>query len=325
MNKNLTFLRFIVVSKKFKDSLNEIQNYDPKYYGTIFSSEDEIKVNNVDNGYSILYDDETLRGLSPLKLFTNIASIIKNNIPNTDANFTITYLYNGDDDVSVQNMDINIASMLLSIDDSLNENRTKFLPLIYYRSNSIIDIANNIKSLGITSSIEKNREYNTSLKKEDTSLNDIYSFINKYIDDCNEYIDDCDNDGYEKKKKKKKKKIYNSSRILKAANSPKRAYYRHGVLVFNNKKAAKKDEEIIKDFLKDFIPGNSEWKKKFRKDLLKRWIKAYAISKGNLKKLEKNWYENERKKSITKRNKRVVDFTRKMLTVPVDHWSDPNH
>ena len=76
-------------------------------------------------------------------------------------------------------------------------------------------------------------------------------------------------------------------KILKNDKNPKRSYKRHGVIICNDKKSRKNDEAIIKEFLKDFIPGDSEWIKSFRHDILKRWMKMYSISKSDLKELEK--------------------------------------
>lgn len=153
------------------------------------------------------------------------------------------------------------------------------------------------------------------------SLMDYYSSIG-----LPDYEDEFDDKKKKKRKKRKNRKDvnYGISKVIKAANSPKKAYRRHGVLVCSEKDAIRKDEKIIKAFLKDFIPGHQEWKKEFRKELSKRWIQVYVITKKQLKRLEKDHQHAQSAKRVSANVERTIDFTRKLFNTPIDHWNDPS-
>lgn len=93
-------------------------------------------------------------------------------------------------------------------------------------------------------------------------------------------------DHHKKNKDGGHKKSYSSSRILKGAKHPKRDIKRHGIIIESGK-PRDRDEEIIKSFLRDFIPGDSNWIKSYRKTVLKRWLNQYSITKKAAKKLTK--------------------------------------
>lgn len=56
----------------------------------------------------------------------------------------------------------------------------------------------------------------------------------------------------------------------------KRLYGEFGYLVTGNKKLIEKDIEKIKKFVDNFIPGDNKFAKKFKKDLVSRWISVYV-------------------------------------------------
>lgn len=122
------------------------------------------------------------------------------------------------------------------------------------------------------------------------------------------------------------KKSYSKSRVIDAAHNPKKSYKRHGVVIYNNKKYMKHDRNIIKEFLKDFIPGNSEWKKAFRKDVLERWMKDYAVSKKRLKRLEKAYTDTQKPATRHIDTNKILDYTNRVLRSArsESQWNNPN-
>ena len=124
--------------------------------------------------------------------------------------------------------------------------------------------------------------------------------------------------------KKKHRKEYAQSRILYDAKNAKRSYNRHGVIICSDKSSKKKDMKIIKEFLKDFFPGNSNWIKEFRHDVLCRWMKMYSISKKDLKELEKTHRKAQNAKRNSIKTEKTLDFTRRLFNVPIDRWDDPS-
>ena len=49
-----------------------------------------------------------------------------------------------------------------------------------------------------------------------------------------------------------------------------------GYLITNNEKAVAKDIEIIRKFMNEFIPDNSKFAKKFKEELIARWVAVYV-------------------------------------------------
>lgn len=298
-------------------------NYKNKYDGALYSTESKINVNKIDNVYIILFSDYDFKKKSPSVTLNNIKEIISSNLKDCEVVFSIDYEGN--------NLDQTTLLGLLKVDDDLSADPKILYPLIYNSSDNLIMTAQKLLS-----------ENSKSSENEVKNINMMNRFLEDFDeDDEEEDVDDEDIEdimsslyGFSPSKKKKKyknnfkykrKKIsYNSSRVLKAASNPRKSFNRHGIIICNNKKAIRKDEEIIKDFLKDFIPGNSKFKKKFRKELLKRWVSLYVISKKKANKMKK--YYNKSTSNAIKQQKaeQVIDFTRKMLSVPINNWNDPN-
>ena len=132
------------------------------------------------------------------------------------------------------------------------------------------------------------------------------------------------NSNHRKRYKNKKTNEYPQSRVLRDAKNPKRSINRHGVIICSDKDARKRDEKIIKEFLKDFFPGDSDWKKEFRHDVLKRWMKMYCIAKKDLKELERTHRKAKNANRSNINTEKTLEFTRRLFNVPIDRWNDPS-
>lgn len=114
-------------------------------------------------------------------------------------------------------------------------------------------------------------------------------------------------------KRKKNKKV---SSIFKNAKKKKKSIKKINLVIVKKKKDIKRDKVILQKVIRELFPGNSKYMKKFRKVILKRWIKMYSISKSTLKKIEK-----DRKKK--KRN--MMDIPRRVInSFANDIWNNPN-
>lgn len=119
-----------------------------------------------------------------------------------------------------------------------------------------------------------------------------------------------------KSSSKRKKKNKNVSSIFKNAKKKKKSIKKINLVIVKKKKDIKRDKVILQKVIRELFPGNSKYMKKFRKVILKRWIKMYSISKSTLKKIEK-----DRKKK--KRN--MMDIPRRMInSFTNDIWNNPN-
>lgn len=292
-------------------SLTKLIGFSPEEDGKTFSSVDDVKINKAKYGYSILYSADDFMKLDKPKFTAAMIKIFTKNLPDTALNVSLEYNYEEliDEhfDEAVGNAVINYGVLLTNI-----ANTHKVAGFTYESSQNLIDLIDT--------------EYDEPDNDEDYSIEDLlngrHPRFNDGVDDSDEdpferfFHDDEDDDetnGY----------YYGKSRVVADARNGKRDFHRHGVIV-SSKNDIAKDRKILKKFLKDFIPGNSSWKKEFRNDVLKRWMSMYAISKKDLKYMQqrtkKDAYENKRNKNITN----AINLTTKLFTSPVDNWYDPN-
>lgn len=293
--------------------------------GKTFSTIDNINVNKMDYGYAIVYTSDTFETISSLKeTIQSIIDLFELNLPGQYFDVGFEYLYERNNGEGDDVIDMDIFQRICSFQTLFRLNNSDHFNIF---------ITKNMKD-----TLEYIQEDDSDDDMEDDAFDDSNEFdifgssIMRNENERKKSFEDfgLDFDGSSiypdldqilKKSKNKKKKV-RSSRVLMAADNPKKLYHRHGVMVVKGTKAIDKDAKIIKDFLKEFIPGNQEWKKELRHDLCNRWLKMYVITNRQLKDLEKR-----HKKKIQRKHSydvdKTLDFTRKLLTVPVDQWNDP--
>lgn len=253
------------------------------------------------------------------------SDIVSNTLRDSDESIRSSFSYNISESLKSAAA-FNLSEKLKNLNSAKENNeKSSKKSLEYYRNDDDDDDEDNKK----VSSRKYDDEDGFDLFRDILTGNYTYTDDD---DDEVEYEDEEDDD-YEddpKPKKRRKKRIvskpsYGESRVVKDAKNPKKSYNRHGVVVCS-KDDIKKDEKILKEFLKDFIPGDANWKKDFRSDIVKRWIKMYAVTNKQLKQLEKQ----HRRARLAKRNKssidtdRALEFTRKLFNTPIDRWNDPS-
>jgi len=305
--------------------LNSVEGYEPSVDGKVFSTMTDIKVNKIPDGYSILYLSDDIKNIDIDILGNNIIKLFMKNVPNTMIDICIEYLYEVNEYDEIYNkIDLPVVNNLLTLESKFfNISRDPNGVFRYHKTESMCKlvetIINNYKDIEDDDYDDIDEvEYTGS----DNPVNDFFKSFGINFDDVDEDDDKEDDDviGY----KSKLGKGYSQSKILKESKNAKRAYNRHGVLICNNKKARKRDEKIIKEFLREFIPGNSEWKKEFRHDVLKRWMKMYSISKSDLKELEKAHNKAQKSKHSNDKVEKTLEFTSRLFNRTSDRWSDPN-
>lgn len=280
--------------------------FNSREWGKTKSTEDQINVIRVSDGYSIVFDDDVFVHLSLSKLASSMLTTFMTNVPDTIFNFRIMYHYDGADDTY---FDVNVAKHVLDLDDMMRkiEASKKIQVFEYTRLEGIHEVYRDFRN-----ELEYNSDDDDDINMDDIDFDDEYSDE----DDEGNWLLNLDRP---KKKEHPSKDYYGRSRVWKNCKQAKKMINRHGVLIASDKDDLRKDEKIIKAFLKDFIPGSSRWKSDFREDVLKRWMSMYAISKKQLKRLEKAHRNRRDCSKVTK----MVNIADRLFNVPVDRWYDP--
>lgn len=294
--------------------LKELEDYDPNEVGRAISNKDQLVVNKVDDGYSIIYAEDDFIEMDLTHLVNEVVRIMTKHLPNTSIDIYLEYLYLTDDE---DRFEMVTAEKVMMFDVAFNRliNNNNLALFKYYRTESVKVVAN--RYMDIKQHMEKKRRKKDNIQYGDG--NSITDILNGAI---GRYDDDDDED--DKPKKKKKKTSYDSSRVLKNAKNPKRSYNRHGIIIADSKADIKKDARIIRKFLKEFIPGSSRWKRDLREDLEKRWLKMFVVTNKRIKKLNKHCRNANRKKKTNSNVERTLEITRQMFRVPVDNWNNPD-
>lgn len=331
-------VKFLILSSDMKKLPNDKLSYLLRsWHITAFSSGEVINVTSDGSSYLVVFWDEDISQVDPKVIAVNVASLFMDSLKGYDVKLSIHYFKGPikDDDIpnSFFESIINLHNEFTRNFSDLDNGVSKF----HYIPSSSIDnayreyvsrtsIPDGFKDIQKKPSVKKDYPVTwmngigiPGIDSDDipTSEDDVFSMF--------DILDEYEPPKNKSKKSKKKSKIsYGRSRVLRAANNPKRAYRRHGVIVCTEKDAIKKDEKVIKEFLKDFIPGDAEWKKDFRKDLLKRWMNLYVITKKQLKYFEKNMHKQVVRNRTNANVERTLNITRQLFNVPIDQWNNPN-
>jgi len=320
-----------------------IDKYIPNAKNWKISSVANIFVNEVDGMYHIIFYSDIFDQLEKDVLINGIISLIENNIERPKL-ISISYdsiiLEDGVNMLTVpcvKNI-IELQNILSDVISNKDKRKWEFEIL-----QNVVDAANfyvkhqkeceewreEHKDDNKYKKKISNRIYDKPEIRQEEPQRRSIDLITKAIEDMQDFEDEDDSVfGKNKKRKKRKslrsdkKKHYSSSKLIKIKDA-KKSYNRHGVIVSSKKSIIERDENVIKDFLKDFIPGNG-WKKDLRKDLLERWMSVFVITKKQLKRIEKR--EKERKESNDKYKKarKVINVAGRLISTPIDHWNDPS-
>lgn len=221
--------------------------------GKELSNHLEIKLNKVDEKlYTILFPVEEFKLVQPVTLFRYAAKVIEGYFKGKKVNFSILVIYANQNDTQ-------LCTHLLELDDLFY---AFDLPNIEYEtSNSLVEF------LGEDYPIEHG-----DLEEEEETENFV-STLSKAA---------------KKKGKKKKKKKDKKERYSKLMDEGKKNIKAHNILVSpKDNKDFKHDAKVVKGFLKEFIPQKSKWAKRYRNELLQRWMSVFVITPKMAKKIKK--------------------------------------
>lgn len=303
------------------------------------STATNVKFTCSNNEYFCTFDDMSVINMDKISVANTIVNTLKTNLPNNDITIEFKYLFKYSDGTSLFNFDAGVAFVNL-VSEITNICRTEEKISVDLSGSFIETVVNPVGQYQEENETDNDEDDETE-EDEDGIIDldkefDPFSFLDDEDDDeedqnyspehFNDMLDQIEAKHYKAKKKKESisRKEYGRSRVFKNANNPKRSYTRHGIIIAADKGDINADIKIMKAFLKDFIPGNQEWKKKLRNDLLKRWISSYCVTKKEIKKLEKDYNKKRNQKKASIKTAKTLDFTKRLFTVPVDSWDNPN-
>lgn len=292
----------------------ELDEVTSQELGTNLSTASTINVSKVPDGYSIVYMASVFEKLDPLNTINYIIKLFMSKLPGKQILVSMEYHFTLKDGMELFNG--YVGNIISDMDDILIEIGNNTSAIVYERSESVDNTIDYLISSDPDDEDGDDEDDEDDFDPNDFDPNDVGGLINLIA-----------NEGSRSKKKKSKKKSrdYGESEVLHETKNAKRCYNRHGVMVCSDKDALKHDQKMIKEFLKDFIPGDAEWKKDFRRDLQKRWMQMYVISKKQLKHLQKKHVKSKSKKRRGIDTEKALDFTRRVFNVPANSaWNDPN-
>lgn len=295
----------------------------------VVSTATNLGVNRIDDCYVIIFSPETFESMHDYisQLGVSIVKMFNANLPDKDVLMSIV--------VNVSHPVSNKFHETLVAFANIAGNFNKFSRIQYIGCNDLNgddDEEEEENIVDVEESADDIRNRLMSQIEAEYESSDDEDFDDDEEEDDDEDASDIEDEfdfGYtnkmytKKNKSKSKKPYYGTSRIWKNSDNIKRSIKRHGVVVTDSKKDVRSDEKIIKEFLKDFIPGGADWKKDFRKEVLERWMHCYAIEKKRLKKYEKKARKHAHKKRAIDPNK-AVEFTKRLFYTPIDKWADPS-
>lgn len=293
----------------------KLLTYEPEKDGTAFSTLDKLSVNKTDDGYSILYKVSDFMKLDQPIFMKNLIKIFMSNLGNdiiiaASVDYDYEELLDTHYDDAAGRRVLELCQLMKGIDES-----GRYPMFKYTESKNIFDMMD----------VDMDDDSDDEDDKDDDDDD-----LGKYLDILGinskgpngSFLDDIDDD--KNKNKKKSHEYYGRSRVLKNSKNPKRDIHRHGVIIASKSDIAQ-DKKIIKKFLKDFIPGKSHWKKEFRQDIVKRWMKMYSISKSDLKDLEKKQRRKNAPKHQNKYVANAINMTSRLISQPLNNdWFNPN-
>ncbi len=269
------------------------------------SSTQELRVNNTSSGYSVIFKCEDFIRLDTQVLGDHLIKIFKTYFPNTPVHVEILYPI-----ITENNIFKKCSMSVLQLDDFLSDID---IPNINYCESQSVkklwELYNNEDEDKDDDDYDDEDEDDDDYDDEDEDDDDKYDYG---IDDDNEEDDLSHINISEYYKKQSKDKIASTSRLIRGA---KKTVKRHNIIVSSDKNAKRKDEKVIKSFLKDFIPGRSNWIRTYRDIVLDRWMDAFAISEKTAKRIKKAHRKQNssgsKARRITREN--AMGFTRKLI------------
>jgi len=294
-------------------ALMSLKDTNPEDLGGYLSTATTVRVTKVRDGYSVVYPDNVFVTLDSLRTVNYIVKLFTSRLPGKVICIGLEYHFELKNGRDLFNEDV--GELLSDMDDLLIEVGNNMSVVDYERTDSMEDVLDILMD-GDDEDGEEDEDPDYDDDDEDFDPEDIGGLLNMIVRDGSR----------SNRKKKKYKADYGESEVLHETKNAKRCYNRHGVMVCSDKDALKHDQKVIKEFLKDFVPGTAEWKKDFRRDLMKRWMQMYVISKKQLKHLQKKHQKSKGKKRGGIDADKVLDFTRRAFNVSANSsaWNDPN-
>lgn len=331
--------------------------YDARIYGKTRSTEDNINVIKINDGYSVVFDEEVFVKISVNTITMSIMKMFAANLKGNKFTFELIYHYKSK---YAYALNMKVAEHVIAVDNWFNrymgvDVATDSESFIYQRHPMMGELLNEVL----------NEKYTNARREEELRLKKYENPLYEDDDDDDDYdedeIDDEDKDVsvdddwwenfgkepanapngifgmYESMKDFENDKDYsNVSETFRNCEYPKKYISKHGVLVAKSKQDIYHDTRVLEYFLDEFVPGDSAYLEKFRRKVASRWMSTFAISAKELKRNEKK-YKKEQKKDKKKNKAQRKEFMQltkfavnkfpryntRYIPARNDRWNDP--
>ena len=332
-----------------------IRGYSPSRDGKQISTVKQVNFNGLltrdqTPAYSLIFGDTTFRQLDAIKLLSAIIATFAKNRPGDNMRLHLKYSYVGAYGEDLFDRDT-MHKLYVWNDLCTSIDRAKKIPLFQYDEESMEELADavadheeDVDDLFDLSNYDDDDDDDDDDEDEDDDEDDEEADPYDFVEDDDEEDEEDPLhplDPYEafvtrpsRSRERNRVRIQEDppirrSKVFRNAKNPKRDVERHGVIVYRKKEDLDRDRAMLKEFLQYFIPGDKPWIKRFRKDVLKRWISMYAISKKTLNAMQRAHRERARAQAASHGYGWIdagLAVANKMITSSRanDKWNNPN-
>ena len=275
----------------------------------ILSTPEEIRVVEIGRDAVVVYKASEFLQLNPETTMQNLNTLLEESID--DDMYLISFTYHSDPPIgiSASNRYIVYRNTVFAMRDAITSHDDWKLALIPTEDPRYRPTKDYFEAMA---------DHDEENNEEDEDISDLDDLDEVEPDDDEEDISNDPFDGFDPEPKHRKKFSVRKSAVFSGSCSPKKQFRHNGVVVAAKQSHIEKDRAMIKAFLKQFIPGKSPWIKRYRNKILKRWMKMYMVDKKTIKK----FYKEQQSKKTSKRKKKLVGMTHRLLQN--DPWNDPN-
>lgn len=300
--------------------LSNVPNYDDSIYGSVFSDEEELRINRIRDGYSILYTDSVFREFNVQTFRDALKDIIISNVVTGNSKLIFEFHY-----FWFEQLDQMCALKIIELTDDFVKDGEELIAYKY--GDSDVTFGARMSESGTFLLNRLRKDYFNLDNQQQIQEEPIGEMENNIIDD-EVSIDDIDDDEEDDEDyisslyptRNKPKNIY-KSRLIRL-NNARRNINRHGIIITDNKQLVRREAKMLRKLLRE-IYGTEKWKREFIDEILNLIMFRTVMSKKEAKRRTRIHNHSE-KDDVTNKNG-IINFTKNVLSqMKYDPFYDAN-